>query len=242
MVCGDAVLLDFWCSFAEIFILICCITTLFTNMRILKFKSQLTIAFFAAVNHLNGPLKKQNFTLMGSKGHGLWFAIGGFRSVLCVSVFQVSLLVIIIMIDSSEKRNCEGGFWILEFACLKIQITAQYGFTKTSRLRHVEILRLGVFLCYSVRCLYVYLCGFVVFVPPLRPPPNSTLKLNLDTLRYQRTEQLQHPETQNDLPMNGLKNCMLLFRLFFALHLKCLDAYLKLQILSLFRFEVSFIA
>ena len=44
---------------------------LFTNMRILKFKSQLTIAFFTAVNHLNGPLRKQNFTLTGSKGHGL---------------------------------------------------------------------------------------------------------------------------------------------------------------------------
>ena len=36
--------------------------------------------------------------------------IEGFRSVLCVSVFQGSLLVIVIMIDSSEKRNCEGGF------------------------------------------------------------------------------------------------------------------------------------
>ena len=47
------------------------ITALFTNMRIVKFKSQLTIAFFAAVNHLNGPLRKQNFTLTGSKGHGL---------------------------------------------------------------------------------------------------------------------------------------------------------------------------
>ena len=38
------------------------------------------------------------------------FVIGGFRSVLCVSVFQGSLLVIVIMIDGSEKRNCEGGF------------------------------------------------------------------------------------------------------------------------------------
>ena len=47
------------------------LTALFTNMRILKFKSQLMIAFFAAVNHLNGPLRKQNFTLTGSKGHGL---------------------------------------------------------------------------------------------------------------------------------------------------------------------------
>ena len=46
------------------------IAALFTNMRILKFKSQLTIAFFAAVNHLNGPLRKQNFTLTGSKGQG----------------------------------------------------------------------------------------------------------------------------------------------------------------------------
>ena len=30
--------------------------------------------------------------------------IGGFRSVLCVSVFEGSLLVIVIMIDGSEKR------------------------------------------------------------------------------------------------------------------------------------------
>ena len=72
-------------------------------MQIVKFKSQLTIAFFAAVNHLNGPLRKQNFTLKGSKGHGFRF-----RSVLCVSVFQGSLLVIVIIIDGSEKRNCEG--------------------------------------------------------------------------------------------------------------------------------------
>ena len=48
----------------------------------------------------------------------LEFGIGGFRSVLCVSVFQGSLLVILIMIDGSEKRNYEGGFWTLEFACL----------------------------------------------------------------------------------------------------------------------------
>ena len=84
-----------------------------------KFKSQLTIAFFTAVSHLNRPLRKQNFTLTGSKAHGLWFLIGGFGSVLWVSVFQGSLLVIVIfMIDGNEKRNCEGGFWTLEFACL----------------------------------------------------------------------------------------------------------------------------
>ena len=37
--------------------------------------------------------------------------IGGF---LCVSVFQGSLFVIVIMVDSSEKRNCEGSFLTLE--------------------------------------------------------------------------------------------------------------------------------
>ena len=57
------------------------LTALFTNMRILKFKSELTIAFFTAVNHLNKPLRTQNFTLTGSKGHGLQFVIGGFQSV-----------------------------------------------------------------------------------------------------------------------------------------------------------------
>ena len=47
-----------------------CLTALLTNMRILKIRSQQTIAFFAAVSHLNGPLRKQNFILTGSKGQG----------------------------------------------------------------------------------------------------------------------------------------------------------------------------
>ena len=46
----------------------------------------------------------------------LWF--GGFPSVLCVSEFHGSLLMIVIMIDGCENRNSEGGFWSLEFAFL----------------------------------------------------------------------------------------------------------------------------
>ena len=47
-------------------------SALFKNTRILKFKSQLPLfALFAVENHLSGPLKKQNFTLTGSKGRGL---------------------------------------------------------------------------------------------------------------------------------------------------------------------------
>ena len=44
--------------------------------------------------------------------------IGGFRSVRCVSVFPGSSLVIVIMIDSSEKHNCKESFFFLHFTCL----------------------------------------------------------------------------------------------------------------------------
>ena len=48
------------------------------------------------VNHLSGPLRKGKFSSTGSKGHCLWFVIDGFRSVFCVSVFQGSLLAILL--------------------------------------------------------------------------------------------------------------------------------------------------
>ena len=84
---------------------------LFTNMRILKFRGQPTIAFFAGVNHLNRLLRKQNLTSRVQKIMvcDLWISI---RSV-CFSVSRFSagsLLVIVIMIDGSDKHNCEGGF------------------------------------------------------------------------------------------------------------------------------------
>ena len=37
-------------------------TAFFKRPRTLKLRSQLTFAFFAADNHLSGPLRKQNFT------------------------------------------------------------------------------------------------------------------------------------------------------------------------------------
>ena len=48
------------------------------------------------VNHFSRPLRKRKFSSTGSKGHCLWFVIGGFRSVFWVSVFQGSLLVILL--------------------------------------------------------------------------------------------------------------------------------------------------
>ena len=38
------------------------IAVLFINTRILKFKSQLTFAFFTVVNHISGSLRKQKFS------------------------------------------------------------------------------------------------------------------------------------------------------------------------------------
>ena len=78
------------------------------NTGTLKFKIQLKFLFLTAVNHLSWPLKKQKFAYMSSKVHGLWFLTGGFQSILCVSVFQGLLLVIIIKNNydsNSEKCN-----------------------------------------------------------------------------------------------------------------------------------------
>ena len=46
-------------------------------------------------------------------GNGLRSVIGGFRSFLCVSAFQGSFLVIVIMIDGRENAILTS-----EFACL----------------------------------------------------------------------------------------------------------------------------
>ena len=48
-----------------------------------------------------------------------WFVIGGFPSVLCVSVFQGSLLVIVIMIDGSEKRIVKAAFELQSSRCFE---------------------------------------------------------------------------------------------------------------------------
>lgn len=46
-------------------------TVLSKNTRILKLKRQLMFAVFAPINNLNRPLRKEKFTSVGSKGHGL---------------------------------------------------------------------------------------------------------------------------------------------------------------------------
>ena len=135
MVCGDAFLLDFWCGFAEIFIL---------------------------------------------------------------------FLFLFAVLQFYETKR---------FAVFRIQCGLRFSYAGAPVL------------CYSLRFLNVCLCCYAVFLTPpppptkpLRPPPISTLKLNWDTTRYHRTEQLRHPEMQTDLPMNGLKNCLLRILLGYFFH------------------------
>ena len=80
-------------------------------MRILKCRSQPTIAFFAAVNHLILTDLLGNKTVL----HGFkrsWFVICGFRSVLCVSVSRF------VACDRNydwRQRKTQLWRWLLKF-------------------------------------------------------------------------------------------------------------------------------
>ena len=64
------------------------LTALFKNTRILKFKSQLTFAFFAAVSNLSGPRGKYRRLLQRVQ-----------KVIVCFDPFGIR-----------KKRNGEGGF------------------------------------------------------------------------------------------------------------------------------------
>ena len=61
-------------------------------------KIRRNLSFFCSVHHLSGPLREHMFTCTSSKGHGLWFVTGGFRSVLIVSCFKVRCFVIVLFL------------------------------------------------------------------------------------------------------------------------------------------------
>ena len=83
-------------------------------------KLRRNFGFFCSVNHLSEPLRRHMFTWKTSKGHCLrWFVIGGFRSVWFVSVFQGSLLVIVLFRNNYNRLVClEGFFWSFLFVSL----------------------------------------------------------------------------------------------------------------------------
>ena len=78
----------------------------FNNMQTLTFKPQLTVYVFRC--H-----QSSKWTSRETEVH-FSFVIGGFRSILFVSVFQSSLAVAIILIDGSENPNIIVS-WALNF-------------------------------------------------------------------------------------------------------------------------------
>ena len=86
------------------------------NTENLRLKSQLKFLFLTAINRLSWPLKKQNFASMSSKVHGLWFVTGGFQSILCFSLFQGLLLVIIIKNNYNIIAAAKNAIFYCELA------------------------------------------------------------------------------------------------------------------------------
>ena len=50
-------------------------------------------------------------------------------------------------------------------------------------------MRIAVFLCYSVRCLYVFLCSFAVFVPSLISPPPPKKNSKMQNAKFSKDTQ-----------------------------------------------------
>ena len=83
---------------------------------------------------------------------------------------QKSLWIMKNCTDQSKGLRWCGFVRFLVRFCGNIYVKLRYyDFTKPSGLRVISM-RFAVFLCYSVRCLFVILFGFAIFVPPLRPP------------------------------------------------------------------------
>ena len=79
-------------------------------MRTLKFKPQLTVYVFRCRQSSKRTSWETEARFRRFKRSRLSVVVGRFRSILFVSVFQGSLAVAIIMIDGSEKPNCQLGF------------------------------------------------------------------------------------------------------------------------------------
>ena len=82
--------------------------------------------FFCSVNHLSGTLGKHMFTCSSSKGHSLWFVIGGFRSVLFVSCLNVRCFVIGLFRAISLLRRFSRSFLFLSLARIKRRLPPSF--------------------------------------------------------------------------------------------------------------------
>ena len=63
---------------------------------------------FAGVNHLSGPLRKQEVPFSQVKRSRLSVVIGTFKTILFVSVFQELLAVTIIVMEGGKTQSSVG--------------------------------------------------------------------------------------------------------------------------------------
>ena len=108
-------------------------------------KPRRIFGFFCSVNHLRGSLRKHLFACSSSKGHGLWFVIGVFRSVLFVSCFKVRCFVIVLfrpIIDwLSLLRRFSWSFLFLSLARIKQRLPPSFDKTSTHHRDSFAILK-----------------------------------------------------------------------------------------------------
>ena len=115
--------------------------------------------FFCSVNHLGGPLRKQTFTCTSSKGHGLWFVIGGFRSVLFVSCFKVRCFMIVLFLAIIDYRRFLWFFLFLSLATTKQSSTSFLRQKTHSPLRFPSLLFSSlVILSHAGRAFNIVIC------------------------------------------------------------------------------------
>ena len=132
------------------------VTAKFVVSRCAFCKLRGNFGFFCSVNHLNGPIRKHMFTCTSSKGHGFWFVIGGFRSVLLVSCFKVRCFVIVLfraIID--ELSLLRRLFWFFLFLSLaRIKQPLPPCFVKKS-IHHRDFLRYSWAVESVSRCIVI---------------------------------------------------------------------------------------
>ena len=123
-------------------------------MRTLKFKPQLMVYIFRCRHTSKRTSWETEADFSGVKWSRLLVVIGRFQSILFISVVQGSLAVAIIMIDGSEKRNCQLGFELQN--------------SHVTENRNNFIIHCTIYLPRVLCCYWLYLSIRTVKVPGLK--------------------------------------------------------------------------
>ena len=85
------------------------------NICIAFCKRRRNFRFFCSVNHLSGALRQQMFISKSSKGHALYFVIGGFRS-----AFISRIVTCVRPVSGNYRLVCCGSDLSYEMQCCQL--------------------------------------------------------------------------------------------------------------------------